>query len=124
MKRLVLVLLGIVCMCMLAGCGNSDKISGTWVPKQKEGTPISSIVLTKESDFSYQGVINYTDGTSITAKYNYDKVYHYIEEDAADVRRIEKEYKMYGKIILNFNDKYTEAHLGQSVQPEDIFVKQ
>ena len=66
--RKLLVLLGIVCIFALSGCGKSDDISGIWVPKQQEGTGISSIVL-------------------------------------------------------NFDDKHTIAHMGQSVQPEDTFIK-
>ena len=108
---------------VLSGCGKSDGISGTWVPKQQEGTGISSIVLEKENDFTYKGVVNYTDGKKISSMYKYDKTYNSIEEDPSDVIKKKKEYNIYGRIVLNFDDKHTIAHMGQSVQPEDTFIK-
>ena len=121
--RKLLVLLGIVCIFALSVCGKSDGISGTWVPKQQEGTGISSIVLEKENDFTYKGVVNYTDGKQISSMYKYDKTYNSIEEDPSDVIKKKKEYNIYGRIVLNFDDKHTIAHMGQSVQPEDTFIK-
>ena len=121
--RKVLLLLGIICIFVLSGCGKSDGISGTWVPKQQEGTGISSIVLEKENDFTYKGVVNYTDGKKISSMYKYDKTYNSIEEDPSEVIKKKKEYNIYGRIVLNFDDKHTIAHMGQSVQPEDTFIK-
>ena len=121
--RKVLLLLGIICIFALSGCGKSDGISGTWVPKQQEGTGISSIVLEKENDLTYKGVVNYTDGKQISSMYKYDKTYNSLEEDPSDVIKKKKEYNIYGRIVLNFDDKHTIAHMGQSVQPEDTFLK-
>ena len=108
--RKVLLLLGIICIFALSGCGKSDGISGTWVPKQQEGTGISSIVLEKENDFTYKGVVNYTDGKQISSMYKYDKTYNSLEEDPSDVIKKKKEYNIYGRIVLNFDDKHTIAH--------------
>ena len=121
--RKLLVLIGIICIFALRGYEKPDNISGTWVPKQQEGTGISSIVLEKENDFTYKGVVNYTDGKQISSMYKYDKTYNSIEEDPSDVIKKKKEYNIYGRIVLNFDDKYTIAHMGQSVQPEDTFIK-
>ena len=55
--------------------------------------------------------------------YKYDKTYNSIEEDPSDVIKKKKEYNIYGRIVLNFDDKHTIAHMGQSVQPEDTFIK-
>ena len=41
----------------------------------------------------------------------------------SDVIKKKKEYNIYGRIVLNFDDKHTIAHMGQSVQPEDTFIK-
>ncbi len=121
--RKVLLLLGIICIFALSGCGKSDGISGTWVPKQQEGTGISSIVLEKENDFTYKGVVNYTDGKQISSMYKYDKTYNSLEEDPSDVIKKKKEYNLYGSIVLNLDDNHTIAHMGQSVPPEDAFLK-
>ena len=124
MKRLVLVLLGIICMCMLAGCGNSDKIEGTWVPQMKsDKVAITSIQFTKQNDFSYQGIVTYNDGLQITSTYNYIKDVNAVEEDERDVDKKHKEHKINGAVVMWFNKDYTQAHLGQSAKPEYIFIK-
>ncbi len=125
MKRLVAaLLLGIVCMCMLAGCGKSDKIEGTWVPKNPGKLAITSIVLTKQNDFSYQGVINYTNGQTFTSTFQYFKDKKAIVEDESDVKRKERELKSYGTWWLIFNDDYTEAKTDNAGKPERILIKE
>ena len=121
--RKLLVLLGIICIFTLSGCGKSDGISGTWVSKQQDGVGISNIVLEKENDFTYKGTVNYGDGTQIISMYRYDKQFNAIEEDPSDVKKKEKEYNIYGRIVLKFNDDYTLAHRGDSVQLKDTFTK-
>ncbi len=48
-----------------------------------------------------KGVVNYTDGKQISSMYKYDKTYNSIEEDPSDVKKKEKEYNIYGRIVLN-----------------------
>lgn len=125
MKRLVVLLLGIVCMCMLAGCGKSDKIEGTWVPQMKsDKVAITSIQFTKQNDFSYQGIVTYNDGLQITSTYNYIKDVNAVGEDERDVDKKDKEHNICGAVVMFFNKNYTEAHLGRSAKPEYIFIKQ
>ena len=59
------------------------------------------LFLEKENDFTYKGVVNYTDGKQISSMYKYDKTYNSIEEDPSDVKKKEKEYNIYGRIVLN-----------------------
>ena len=122
MKKLIL-LLGVVLVMIISGCGKSNSIEGTWVPKQQTEKGIVSIELIKDSDTAYKGTVNYADGMKIISMYRYDKEYNSLEEDKADVIKKEKEHNITGKIVLNFNKEYTEAHRGNSVQPEDTFTK-
>lgn len=124
MKRLVVLLLGIVCMCIVAGCGKSDKIEGTWVPKNPGKLAITSIVLTKQNDFSYQGVINYTNGQTFTSTFQYFKDKKAVVESGSDINRREKELKRYGAWRLIFNDDYTEAKTDDAGKPECILIKE
>ena len=39
------------------------------------------------------------------------------------LKRKKKEYNIYGRIVLKFNDDYTLAHRGDSVQLKDTFTK-
>ena len=64
--RKLLLLLGIICVFVLSGCGKSDGIEGTWVPKiHSDNMRIESIQFTKQNDFSYKGVVTYRDGKQV-----------------------------------------------------------
>ena len=78
MKKL-LVLLGIIFIFALSGCGRSDGISGTWVPKiHSDNMRVESIQFTKENDFSYKGIVTYSDGKQVTSTFKYDKQKEYL----------------------------------------------
>lgn len=125
MKRLIVVLLGIICMCMVAGCGQSKGIEGTWVPQMKsDKVAITSIQFTKQNDFSYQGIVTYKDGTKVTSTYQYYKEVNAVEEDESDALKKEKETGIHGTLAMTFNEKYTEGALNNKARPEYIFVKQ
>ena len=65
-------------------------------------------------------------------------LFNYIKEDATNIYdywdlqislpsncivKKKKEYNIYGRIVLKFNDDYTLAHRGDSVQLKDTFTK-
>ena len=122
--RKLLLLLGIICIFVLSGCGKSDGIEGTWIPKiHSDNMRIESIQLTKQNDFSYKGVITYSDGKQVTSTFKYDKQYNEVGEEPADALKKEKEFKIHGRVFMQFNEKYTEATFNNDSRPENIFVK-
>lgn len=122
--RKLLLLLGIICVFVLSGCGKSDGIEGTWVPKiYSDNMRIESIQFTKQNDFSYKGVVTYRDGKQVTSTFKYDKQYNEVGEEPADALKKEKEFKIHGRVFIQFNDKYTEATFDNDSRPENIFVK-
>lgn len=44
-------------------------------------------------------------------------------EEPADALKKEKEFKIHGRVFIQFNDKYTEATFDNDSRPENIFVK-
>lgn len=124
MKKLLVLLLGFMCIFVVAGCGKSDGIEGTWVPKMPDKLAITRIELIKQNDFSYKGTVIYKDGTQFTSNFAYNKEGNSISEDAADASKNNKVLKTNGRTHLKFNDDYTEARIGASSKPEYIFVKQ
>lgn len=123
MKKL-LVLLGLMCIFVVAGCGKSDGIEGTWVPKMPEKTGITSIEIVKENDFYYKGTVKYKSGVQYTSSLVYQKENNSISEDKLDAEKHAKELKIHGRLYLKFNDNHTEAIKGSANRPEDIYVKQ
>lgn len=56
--RKLLLLLGIICVFVLSGCGKSDGIEGTWVPKiHSDNMRIESIQFTKQNDFHIRALL-------------------------------------------------------------------
>ena len=116
--RKLLLLLGIICIFVLSGCGKSDGIEGTWIPKiHSDNMRIESIQFTKQNDFSYKGVVTYSDGKQVTSTFKYDKQYNEVAEEPADA------FKIHGRVFMQFNEKYTEATFNNDSRPENIFVK-
>ena len=122
--RKLLVLLGIVCIFALSGCGKSDGISGTWVPKiHSDNMRVESIQFTKQNDFSYKGIVTYSDGKQVTSTFKYDKQYNEVGEEPADALKKEKEFKIHGRLFMQFNNEYTESTFDNDSRPEYIFIK-
>jgi len=84
---------------------------------------IESIQFTKQNDFSYKGVITYSDGKQVTSTFKYDKQYNEVGEEPGDALKKEKEFKIHGRVFMQFNEKYTEATFNNDSRPENIFVK-
>lgn len=124
MKKLLVLLLGFMCIFVVAGCGKSDGIEGTWVLKMSDKIGINSIELVKENDFYYKGTVKYKSGAQFTSSFVYQKENNSISEDKLDAEKHAKEMKIHGRISLKFNDDYTEAIIGAVSKPEYIFVKQ
>lgn len=109
MKKLLL-LFGIIFMFVLAGCGQSDRIEGTWVYKiDSSPGAVKSIQFTKESDLIYKGVVTYKDGDVKTDNYRYDKNFHTLSGS---------------KTGFQFNESYTEMMWGGQKDPTYLYIKQ
>lgn len=124
MKKLLVLLLGLMCIFVVAGCGKSDGIEGTWVPKMSDQLVVKSIQLSKQNEFSYKGIITYKDGSQFTSTFSYSKEYNAVEEAETDVLRKERELKKRDKWVMWFNNNYTEAKTDRAGTPKFIFVKQ
>ena len=124
MKKLLVLLLGLMCIFVVAGCGKSDGIEGTWVPKMPDETVYAKIELTKQNDFSYKGIITYKDGAQFTSNFAYNKEGNSISEEESDAKKRSKARNSNGLIYLRFNDNYTEAKKGAANRPKDIWIKQ
>mgnify|MGYP001790508993 FL=1 len=122
--RKLLLLLGTIWIFVLSCCGKSDGIEGSWIPKiHFDNIRIESIIFSKQNDFSYKGVITYSDGKQVTSTFKYDKQYNEVGEEPADALKKEKEFKIHGRVFMQFNEKYTEATFNNDSRPENIFVK-
>ena len=121
--RKLLLLLGIICVFVLSGCGKSDDISGTWVPKMPDKIAITSIELVKQNDFSYKGTISYKNGKQTTSTFKYDKGLNLIDEDPSDAKQNEKQTGIHGTLTMWFNKDFTEAKTDDSGKPEFMFIK-
>lgn len=123
MKRLIVLLLGIVCIGMLGGCGIAYNIDGKWVPEiQSNKINIRSIQFIKEDTYRYKGIVTFKNGKTKTSMFTYDHNVNGILEDASDVKKHEAE-GIPGGIGLLFNKTQTKANLGNTGSPAYIFVK-
>lgn len=77
----------------------------------------------KENDFSYKGIVTYSDGKQVTSTFKYDKQYNEVGEEPADALKKEKEFKIHGRLFMQFNNEYTEATFDNDSRPEYIFIK-
>ena len=114
--RKLLLLLGIICIFVLSGCGKSDGIEGTWIPKiHSDNMRIESIQFTKQNDFSYKGVVTYSDGKQVTSTFKYDKQYNEVGEEPADALKF--------MVVYSCNlMKNTQKQLLIMIQDQKIFL--
>ncbi len=123
MKRLIVLLLGIVCICMLGGCGIAYNIDGKWIPEiESNKINIRSIQFIREDNYHYKGIVTFKNGTTKTSMFTYNHNVNGILEDASDVKKHTEE-GIPGGIGLLFNKTQTKASLDNIGSPEYIFVK-
>lgn len=120
--RKLLLLLGIICIFVLNGCGKSDGIEGTWIPKiHSDNMRIESIQFTKQNDFSYKGVVTYSDGKQVTSTFKYDKQYNEVAEEPADALKKKRNLKFMVVYSCNLM-KNTQKQLLIMIQDQKIFL--
>ena len=54
---------------------------------------VESIQFTKQNDFSYKGIVTYSDGKQVISTFKYDKQYNEVGEEPADALKKEKNLK-------------------------------